>query len=367
MKVSCSKTKLKENLFFAERNSGKSFNMPILQGVRLRTGNGRLNIAATNLEAGFEAEMSAKIFKEGEVVVPVRIFSQLISGLGGETVALESVGNNLNISTERVSSLIKGYLPEEFPLIPKFKPENSFDITRDELISGLRAVVNSASVSNMKPEIASIYFYFQNRAPLKIVATDSFRLAEKTLNCPVKNSSPFLLPAPSAAELIRMAEVADGDIRVAYDKNQISFTAAEFKFTSRLTEGVFPAYESIIPKKFNTDVLVDREEMIEALRVASVFSGNLKEVNLNVLSDDNILEIRTAHSDVGEHTAQLNVKITGEKVSLNFNYHYLLDGLLNYQNKGKILLRFAEGNKPLLLQNPENTAYLYLVMPMKSV
>jgi DNA polymerase-3 subunit beta len=365
MKAVCIRSQLKEILMFAERNSGRSFNMPILQGVHIKAENNLLKITATNLDTGIEAEIPAKVQKEGETVVPVKILSQLISGMREDQVTLESVNNNLNISTERVSSFIKGYPAEEFPRIPKFKPNHSFDISCGELMDGLKKVVGSASSSSMKPEIASIFFYAQNRAPLKLVATDSFRLAEKTLSYSVQDINSFLLPVKNASELSRILENNEGSVNISFDNNQISFVTNALKFVSRLTEGVFPAYESIIPKKFATDVLVNKDEVVNALRAASIFSGNLREVSINILPDDNLMEIRTQYSEIGEHTSQLSAKITGEKISVNFNYNYLLDGLLN-SSSDNILLRFAESNRPLLIQNPDNSSYLYLVMPMKN-
>jgi DNA polymerase-3 subunit beta len=366
MRVTCTKNQLKEILFFAERNAGKSLNMPVLQGVHIKTENNKLIITSTNLETGFEGEIAARVDQGGEIVVPVRILSQLVSGMWGERIELESVGANLNVSSERTASLVKGYPVEDFPRIPKFKPVHTFTISKTELLIGLKAVLGSASTSNMKPEIASVFFYIQNRAPLKLVATDSFRLAEATTNSQIKDTESFLLPAKSAAELLRILESVENEIGVAFDKNQVCFSTKSLNFISRLTEGTFPGYESIIPKKFNTDVLVDKGDMVDALRAASIFSGNLREVSFNVLPEENLMEIRTAYSEVGEHTSQLAARVTGEKINMNFNYNYLLDGLLN-ATSDKVLLRFAENNRPLLIQNPDSSAYIYLVMPMKSV
>lgn len=365
MKITCLKNQLKEMLFLAEKNAGKILNMPILNGVYLKAEKNYLKIISTNLETGFEGMISVKVQKEGEVVVPVKILAQLVGSSYEDKISLESVKNNLNVSTEKVSSFIKGYPVEEFPKIPSIKSANKFDISSKDLSNALKFVQNAASISIMKPEISSVFFNTQNKNFIKIAATDSFRLAEKTLEYSVKNTDSFLIPEKSASELARILENKDENIKIAFDKNQIGFYGDSFKFVSRLTEGTFPSYESVIPKKFSTEVLVERSRLMDAFRSASIFTGNLNEISLNIIPEDNLLEIRTKHSDIGEHTSQIDAKITGEKIALNFNYHYVLDGLQNI-NHSDVLLRFSGENKPLLIQEPNSVHGIYLVMPMKN-
>ena len=365
MKITCFKNHLKEKLLFAEKNAAKISNMPILNGVFLETDKNNLKLISTNLETGFEAVIPAKIHKEGKIIVPVRIITQLISALLDEKVTLESIGQNLSVSAEKVSSLIKGYPMEDFPKLPKIKKSSVFSVFSKELNRGLKSVYNAASNSNLKPEIASVLFYIQNKIPLKLVATDSFRLAEKTLNCAVKNAESFILPIKSAVEVVKLLENKEEDIQISFDANQINFSGKDFNFISRLIDGVFPNYESIIPKKFCAEVLIKKDQLIDAFRSASVFSGYLNEITFNIIPKDNLVEIRTQSGEIGEHTSQLNAQITGEKISLNFNYHYFLDGLQNIEHP-EILLRFSGENRPLLIQHPGDSSYLYLIMPMKN-
>ncbi|MBI5045599.1 MAG: DNA polymerase III subunit beta [Candidatus Niyogibacteria bacterium] len=365
MKITCVKNPLKEVLFLAEKNAGKILNMPILNGVYLKTENNSLKVISTNLETGFEGIIPAKVQKEGEVVVPVKILAQLVGASYEDKITLESVKNNLNVSTEKVSSFIKGYPIEDFPKIPNIKSTNKFDISAKDLSNALKFVQNAASISMMKPEISSVFFNVQNKNFIKIVATDSFRLAEKTLEYAVKNADYFLIPEKSASELSRILENKEDNVQIAFDKNQIGFYGDSFKFTSRLTEGSFPSYESVIPKKFSTEVLISRNRLIDAFRSASIFTGNLNEISLHIMPEDNLLEIRTKHSDIGEHTSQVDAKIIGEKITLNFNYHYVLDGLQN-MSCSDVMLRFSGENRPLLIQEPNNSQGVYLVMPMKN-
>ncbi|MBI2628303.1 MAG: DNA polymerase III subunit beta [Candidatus Niyogibacteria bacterium] len=365
MKITCFKNHLKEKLFFAEKNAAKISNIPVLSGVYLETDKNSLKIISTNLETGFEAVIPAKIHQEGKIIIPAKIITQLINTLSDEKITLESIGQNINLSTEKISSLIKGYPLEDFPSLPKIKKSYIFTISSQELNQGLKLVCNAASNSGLKPEIASILFYIQNKNPLKLVATDSFRLAEKTLNCAVKNAESFILPIKSAVEIIKLLENKEEDIQISFNLNQINFSGKDFNFISRLIEGVFPSYESIIPKKFCTEVLIKKDQLIDAFRSASIFSSYLNEITLNIVPEDNLMEIRTKSGEIGEHTSQLNVKITGEKISLNFNYYYLLDGLQNI-NHSEVLLRFSGENHPLLIQFPGDSSYFYLVMPMKN-
>src|SRR3989344_2653394 len=178
MKLECVKEKLKEVVLLAEKLSGKNNNLPILQSILLIADGKSLKIRATNLDIGAEFEIPAKIEKKGSVSVPGNILSNTLNNLQKDkNITISLINNNLYISTENSSTTIKSFSSDEFPTLPIIKEGVPVVISAQQLTNGLKSVVFSASISDIKPEISSVYIY-QDGDYLVFAATDSFRLAD---------------------------------------------------------------------------------------------------------------------------------------------------------------------------------------------
>ncbi len=268
MKLECAREKLRDAVGLAERVTGKNLSLPILNSIILDAAGRLLVIRATNLELGVEVGLPCRVFKDGLVAIPGAILANFLSSITEEMVALEVVSGNLTVSSPRHKTIIKGYPPTDFPSLPKVVDDRqSFTIPSDYFSSALRAVSYSSSTSLIKPEIASVCFYNQGRE-LAVVATDSFRLAEKVFPPALKISLTLphlILPIKNVSEIIRVLENSSDEALVEYNKHQISFRVGEVYLTSRLVDGVYPDYRQIIPTTKLTEVVVAKDRLMETL------------------------------------------------------------------------------------------------------
>ncbi len=366
MKTICLKKHLKEAVSLAEKITSKNLNLPILSSILISSKNNNLKLIATNLEMGIEIDIPSKTEEEGEVAIPANIINSFLSNFNkDDNINLETVNNNLVISTPNTSTLIKSYPIDDFPSLPKIKEKNIFSLPINDFISGLKSVYYAASLSGIKPEISSVYINSSDKTPLVFVATDSFRLAEKKLPYKFADFAPIIIPYRNIVEIIRVFENKEGDIDIVFDKNQIILMSDKIKLISRLVDGIFPDYKQIIPQKFTTTAVVDKEELVNILKTASVFSGKLNEVNLTLHKNDNIIDIKTSNQETGEYNTTVNSEISGEDLKIAFNYRYIID-CLNYLNTDNIVLNFNGSNKPLVITNKNTGDFQYLVMPMNA-
>lgn len=367
MKVICSKNNLKEVVYLCEKIAGKNLTLPILNNVLIEGDDRNLKFTTTNLEIGLEIIIPAKIDKKGKITTPANILSSFVSNLSGEdNITLESQNGNLLISTPNSSTVIKGQSPDDFPILPKTDGKTEIEMPVQDLILGIKSVWYAASFSNIKPEISSVYIYSGKNMPLAFAATDSFRLAEKKFKYSFSDLKGILLPFKSAAEILRIFEGKDGAIKIIFDKNQIFFVLGGIKFISRLTEGVFPDYQQIIPKKFITDIILEKNLLSSALKTASIFSSKLNELNIIAGSDDGLVTIQTSSAEAGEHTANIPAKVTGSEIKIAFNFKYIFDCLAHIQSP-KIILRFSGEGKPLLITGVDDNSFQYIAMPMSGL
>jgi len=365
MRLNCNKNELYKLVSLAERSTSKNPTLLTLSSVLLRATKNRLAVISTNLAVGFEGSLSAHIEEDGEVLPPAKTILPILYSIPDGEVTLESKDNNLKITSKTSTSNIKCLAIEEFPTIPKIKKETYFSIPWEVLAKALKNTIPATATTYTKPELASIYVFSQGKSPLTFVATDSFRLAEQKTEVSYPSLS-LLLPQKSGQELIKIFEDSPEEIEVVFNKNQILFQNRNISFLSRLTEGKFPEYQTIMPKSFETQAVIDKDQILGAVRAAGIFSSRLSEVTLAADEGKGILEVKSASSETGEYHASHPAKISGAPVEANFNYHYLLEAIQSVPSS-KVFLGFNGPQKAVLVKGADNSDYVHLVMPMRGM
>jgi len=363
MKTECNIEKTRNAIFQSERITGKNLTLPILNSILLIASQKSLKFRATNLSLGVEIEIPAKVEKEGIVAVSgsvlVGVFSNIFQN---ENVFLVGEGGNLLIKTKKSQIKVKGQVPDDFPTIPVISG-TIFKIESKKLTNGIKSVYYSSSVSDIKPEISSVYVY-SNEDNLVFVSTDSFRLAEKKIRIKGLEEIPgILIPFKNIPEILRIFGEFSGEIRVCFNKNQISFSSDGIYLTSRIIDGVFPDYRQIIPKEFKTEAVVLKQDLLNALKLSNIFSDKFNQVNLTIKPKEKIFELSSQNNDIGENKTYLDATTSGENIALSFNYKYFFDCLQSI-NTDSVSIKLNEASKPITISGVSDNTFTYLIMPM---
>ncbi|MDP2664157.1 MAG: DNA polymerase III subunit beta [bacterium] len=381
MKTTILKDKLKEGIGIVERVSGKTFNLPILNNILISVEKSFLSLTTTDLEVGVKWWSLVKTEKEGQIAVPARVLSGFVSFLPNKPVNLEKKDLSLEISCENYQTSIKGFEADEFPIIPKISGEEKIVLPSQDFCQGLSKVVDFASYSSTKPEISGLYLLFQKNL-ITMAATDSFRLGEKKIypGAPLSGISQdysLIIPQRAAKEIISIFGQKDGNLSIYFSANQIMLESSlqetshpKVQLTSRLIEGDYPNYQEIIPQKSETKVTFQAQELLNQVKLASLFSGKINEVRIKADPKKNRLDIFSQSPEIGEHKSFLAAKVEGKGAEVSFNYRFLLDGLLQMPGGGEknkeAVLELTGSDKPGVLRPRGDDNYLYLVMPIKS-
>lgn len=363
MKFSCVKENIEKALATAERFTGKNLTLPILGNVLLEVKGNEMSVTATNLEYGVEIKVPGRGIKDGKVSVPAKILNSFFQSLkSSEKIEFEEKQNNLYVRSSQRDTRVNGMNHEDFPLIPKIKKTISVAIETKPLKDGLEKVLPAVSSSEFKPELTGVYLQVLPRE-VRLAATDTFRLAEKIFSFKGKEgeSFSFILPQRVALELSRIISQVER-VEVATGDNQAIFEGDGFKIVSRVIEGTFPEYSGIIPKNFETTSFVGREELMGAVRSASIFSSKIQEVTF--VFEGNEAEISSSNTEVGELKAKIPVASTGKDLSVSFNYRYLLDGLSALDEEDVFVGLNGEA-APSLLRNKSDGSFQYILMPIR--
>jgi DNA polymerase-3 subunit beta len=364
MKLECSIEKIKNALMIVDRITGKNLTLPVLGSVLWVATGKTLKLRATNLNIGIEMEVPAKIEKEGVVAIRSDILSSLFSILSGDQlVSFELINNNLSVKTKLNTIILKSIPSDDFPTIPVVEGEKLI-LPAKKFLEGIKSVYYSASNSEIKPEIGSVHIYPEEDM-LVFVATDSFRLAEKKVKIKQKLSfGGILIPFKNTIEIIKVLEsVEEGDINITLQKNQISFLTSNIYLTSRIIDGAFPDYKQIIPKNPTTEVTLLKQDFISSLKISNIFSDKFNQVTFNIKPSEKIFEIEAKNTDIGENVTIIGGAISGENVTLNFNYKYIIDCFLSITTDS-LVLEFNGNNRPMIIKPIGDASFIYLVMPM---
>lgn len=373
MKIEILKENLKNSLSILERIVGKNLSLPILNNVYISAEDNFLSMSSTDLETAIKLWVLTKVVKKGNAVSPIKFLSSFVSLLPNEKIIIEEKNQTLEVECKNFKTKIQGQNPEDFPLIPVFENLDFLEVDNKKLCQGLAQVVDVASLSATRPEIAGIYFNFSKNI-LKIVATDSFRLAEKTITLEnaVKKDVSFIIPQKPAKEIVNILNERDGNIKAFISTSQIMFEFPmkdlphpQFQIISRLVEGEYPNYQAIIPGKFKTHIILKRDDFLNQIKTASLFSGKISEVKITVNKDKGDVEIFSKDPDIGENKSTILAKITGEDQEVSFNYKFLIDGLNNIKSS-EVIFELSEKEGPCVLKPVGDLSYLYVVMPIKS-
>lgn len=364
MNFTCNRLDIQKCTMSAERVTGKNSSLPILGSVLLVAKNKILIIRATNLEVGVEFQIPAEIKKEGTVAVPGALFSNILSSIPDEQLITISVNDNIcKIITKSKNITIKGLTPDDFPTIPIINEGESFTIQSQVFIQGVKSVLMSAAISDVKPEISSVYIY-QKEKSLFFVATDSFRLAEKKINYNGDNlSQGIIIPIKNIVEIIKIFENINENILFKITKTQISCVSKSVYITSRVVQGVYPDYEQILPKNNTTEVVVLKQDLLNTLKLSTFFSDKFNKIQFIINPNEKKCLISTKNSDIGETESNLTVTMSGEPIEISLNGKHLFD-CLNVIDQDSIIIQFNGFNKPAVIYGVGDSSFTYLTMPL---
>jgi DNA polymerase-3 subunit beta len=365
MKFSCLQENLNKGLIQVGRVATTKSSLPILENVLLKTENGMLKLVATDLEAVVIQWIGGKIEKEGSITVPCRLFSEYISSLPNNKLTIEIQNDkDLIITADEYEATIKGESSEDFPIIPEVKEKVLTTIDCKILSQAISEVSFSAALDDSRPVLSGVLFSFDKKT-LKIVATDSYRLAEKkiTLNESVSNSKQIIIPAKTVSEIQRVLNDEEGSVDIKIGESQILLHTKNVDIIARLIDGNFPDYKKIIPSQYSTRAVVLKDKFTSIVKSASLFareSGN----NIKIYFDPKgKIIVSTQASQVGDNTSQVEAQIEGTEGEIAFNARYLLDVLSVIKNN-KLVIETSGKLKPGVLKPEGKDDYIHIIMPL---
>ena len=363
MKISVKRDNLLKGLQTASKMVKQRATLPVLGNVLLASDKGRLKIVSTDLEAAIMSWCGAKIDEEGAITVPARTLFDYVSAITEDTLELVSEGSDLSVKGKHGHVTIKGISAEEFPIIPQVRTDKKIVVKAQVLKSAISSVAPAAALDETRPVLAGLLFRLVGE-DLMVVATDSYRLAEKRSELIGKNELDVIVPSRTIAELGRILPNDESEVEISSEENQVQFKLGDIEFLSRQIDGAFPDYEQIIPKEFVHEAIVSKNSLLEAIKTANIFAREAGG-NIKIAASQSGLVISAISSQTGDSESYVASSSKGTALEVAFNARYILDAL-NVISGEEIIFAMAGPLNPGMIFDKEDGSFRYIVMPLRN-
>ena len=370
MKLSVMQENLARGLSVVSRAVSPRSTLPVLANVLLRTEDAGLKLTATNLEIGITFWVPGKIEQDGATTVPAKLLTDLVGSLqGGDRIDLElGAGETLDLRCGRFESHLKGIDADEFPAIATAGERPTTRIAQRVLRQALSETAFAAATDEARPILTGVLCRFEGEQ-LTLAAADNYRIAVKTIPIldPVDDTS-VVVPARALNELARVLTDSDDTVEVviAQSRNQVVFHLEGVDLVSRLIDGQFPNYQQVLPKAWTTRAVLDREELLRAVRPAALIaheSANIVKLQVGAGAEGGITV--SANAEIGDHVGQVEAAVEGDGTSIAFNAKYLADVLTNVA-ADQFAIELQGPLAPGVFKPTGDERYVHVVMPVRT-
>jgi DNA polymerase-3 subunit beta len=372
VKVTCLQENLTRGLQIAGRGVSSRTTLPILGNVLLKTEGGRLKLTATNLEVGINCWVPAKVDDDGAITVPAKLFTDFVNSLppGPIELSLNVRTKTVHIKSGPFEANLKGLDAEEFPIIPSIPEKPTTRIAQGVLRRMIREVAFVAATDDSRPVLTGVLTTFEGDEVL-MAAADPYRLSVRRgpLLARVAEKVEIIIPAKSLFEVERILDDSDDpvEIHLTPNKSQVIFHTETVDLVSRVIEGQFPNYKQVIPASSQTQVVVQRDELLKATRLASYFArdaANIVRFQIDPTSDTPLVVSATA-AEVGDNTGRIEATVQGQPTTIAFNSRFVQDALGSLMAP-EVKLELGGPLAPGVVKivGDEDT-YLHVVMPLR--
>jgi DNA polymerase-3 subunit beta len=365
MKVICSKESLLNGINIVQRAVSTKTSLPILEGILLNADD-KFKLTGNDLEIGIECFVDADVRSTGSIVIKSKMFGDIVRKLPDSEVLIEVKENNLVIiECENSHFELKGINPSGYPNLPVVDKDNVLTLSQGDLKDMIRQTVFAVGTDENRPVLTGSLIEVKS-SELIFVSIDGFRIAlrRKTINSQIEDLS-VIVPGKALNEISKILQPVDEEVLIYNSNNQIVFDTKSWKIVSRLIEGKFLNYNSLLNKEFETKVIINIKEFQASLERASLISMNDKNSPVKLfITDDKMIITSTA--ELGAVREEIKVEKEGNNLEIGYNPDYLIDSLKAIDDE-RTAIYFITTNAPCTLRPviESNNEYAYLVQAVR--
>lgn len=365
MIFTCEKQEILEGISIVQKAiTGKS-TMPILEGIYIKTNemDSSLTMIGSDMDVSIQTTVKANIQEAGSIVIDAKIFGEIIRKLPNSTIKIETMENQvIRITCEKSVFDVVYMNTNEFPELPEINEDLKISVNQNILKNMIKGTSFAIAQDETRPILQGILFEVKNRN-LNLVALDGYRLAIKNEFLDSDIEIEVVIPGKTLNEVSKILEDVDDIVDITFTNNHILFNLEKTKIISRLLEGKFINYNSLLPQEHRLLVTVNRQELQNSIERASLMAkeGNTNLIKLDIQQDNLII---SSNSQLGKVREEISIKLQGEEIQIAFNSRYLLDVLKNMEDD-EVIMKMTSSISPCVIEEKDNENAKYLVLPVR--
>jgi len=359
VRIRAQRDELADVLARANRAVGPRTALPVLQGLLCEVSGTTLRVTGTDLDVTVRTTAEVEVLEEGRAVIPGRLLSEAVRKMPAGSVTIGVNETDIVIEGNGPRFTLRPLNVDDFPTQEEMVIDG-VEVDGEELASAIAQVTVAASGDGARPILTGVLFESSDEG-LRMVATDSYRLAKKDLSG-VGLEGTGLVPARGLRELPRTIGAAK--VTAQLREREAVFSSDKGFLRLRLIDGNFPKYQSLLPETYPNQVILEKEVLLDALGRVTLVAEDHIPVKLKLMEGG--VEVAVNRQDVGGETEHLPGEFSGtdEDVSIAFNPRYLQDGV-NAIPGDSVRIRVIDGFKPSVLDGGTDGDYVYLLMPVR--
>lgn len=359
MRIRAPRDDLADVLARANRAVGSRTALPVLQGLLCEVSGTTLQVTGTDLDITVRTQAEVEVLEEGRAVIPGWLLSEAVRKMPSGQVTVGVSETDIEIEGNGPRFTLRPLAVDDFPLQEE-SPADGVEVDGEALRDAISQVTIASSTDGARPILTGVLFETSEEG-LRMVATDSYRLAKRDL-AGVGLEGSALIPARGLRELPKT--IGAPKVMARLGDREAVFSSERGTLRLRLIDGNFPKYESLLPDTCPNQVVLNKEELLEALGRVTLVAEDHIPVRLKLM--DGGVEVAVSRQDVGAETEHLAGVFTGtdEEVSIAFNPRYLQDGV-SAMHGDSIRIQLIDSLKPSVIDVGAEADFLYLLMPVR--
>lgn len=372
MKFECDKSLLAAAVEGACRAITNRSAIPVLEGIYLKAEGFSLTLTGYDMEMGITTTIECNVQTPGETVLDAKLLASMINRMPAGSVSIELTNDGqARISGGVAEFQIPAMSASDYPSLPVTGVENTMTLKCGVMRELIEKTIYAVSQDDKKPAHTGELFVIEP-GKLTVVALDGYRLAIIKRKVECTRDVRIIIPAKTLQELVKVMGAADEDIVIDANRRYVVFTTNGYTIMSRLIEGDFLNYESVLPKENKTRVTVDCKSFIDTLERASLIITERLKNPLRITFEEDKITVR-CQTQLGKVVDELPpLKMEGDIVEIGFNNKYLLDAL-RYSKCENLIMEINGPLSPVKILPPEpkeaeqgsGADFIYLVLPVR--
>jgi DNA polymerase-3 subunit beta len=365
MKFVCEKSAFQKEITFAQEIISSRNSVSVISNVFLEAEGSTLLIRATDIKIGFETRIPVEVLEAGSLTVFCDKLTGILASIPEGTIEVEQKDTRVSIkpSFKKAQFNLKTIASEQFPQLPDIDDDKFFSMSITDFKDMVTQTIFAVSDDETRYFMNGVFFERVEEG-LVMVATDGRRLAyiKRPITEGIPDFKGIIIP-PKVLSIIMHRAPSEGLLELAVSDKNLFVKFGMYRLSTVLIEGQFPNYQKVIPENQQYDLVVKKQDLLDALKRVAIFVEQKSRRTYMALSGDKLV-VSSEESDIGTAREELLCEYEGPEALIAMNYKYIEEPLKAI-DADQIRIRFTETSRALTMLPEPAQDYFHILMPMQ--